>query len=157
MNRSKLGKRIIIVLALIISFFCFIYFGCHFMHQTVHNMSTMKEGPEYYCYFHENDTNKVYGIPSWTATRWSNKIDAMLSYYDYKFKGISYEFSDISFIASIPNNKKVTVQEFIRDSSVVLVAYPEFSEMNQREMIRKLYVPKYILHETSLQTTNREK
>ncbi len=140
-------KRMIVILASVILFFCFLYFGGHIMRRILRNMSTMKEGPEYYCYFNENDTNKVYGISSLTATRWSKKIDAMLSYYDYKFKGLPYEFSDISFIYSIPNNKKVTVQEYIRDSSIVLVAYPDTNKVRNTVMPRKVYLPAYILHE----------
>lgn len=146
---NKLRKRIIIILVSIISVICFLNIGGRVMHKIVVNMSTMKEGVKYYCYYNESDTNKVYGVSSLTATKWSKKIDAMLSYYDYKFKGLPYEFSDISFIRSIQNNQKVTVQEYIRDSSVVLVAYPDTNKIRNTVMPMKLYVPEYILHKDS--------
>ena len=108
---------------------------------------TMKDGLEAYCYFNKNDTSKVYGIENMFATHKSTKIDMMLSYYNYKFKGSPYKYSDISFIASIPNNKKVLVQDYFRDSSIVLIAYPDLDTLKTRLIAKKFYVPSYILHE----------
>jgi len=149
MEWKKIRKQVSIISALITVFCCILYFGSEMIFVLNNDLFTIKDGKDCYCYYNENDTNKVYGVSYLRVTRWSSKIDAMLSYNNYKFKDMDYKYSDCSFIRSITNNTKVTIQEYLRDSSIVLVAFNEYNSIRNRIMPVKLYVPEYILHEKS--------
>jgi len=134
---SNKGKKLL-VLAVII---CVIVFVPYFvLKKEMKYRLHYSKSETYYAYDMSGKLNEVYGV------MFQNQIDQLINFYDWKLNGEDYEYSDISQIRKLPQNTVVYAQKYLRDSSILYVAFQHYRKSRNDSITWNFFIPAGMLH-----------
>jgi hypothetical protein len=105
----------------------------------------------YYAYDSSRKLSNVYGV------RLKKDVDRLMNFYDWKLNEANYKYGDISQIIKLPPNTVVYAQKYLRDSSVVYVAFEYFREKRKDSVTWNLYIPNLMLHRNPMDSISANK
>ncbi len=130
--------RILIVFSLtIVSVYVGVYF---FINKEMEYRYNYNKSDKYYAYDKNGELSAVYGVRS------RYDINNMLNYYEWKLNDKEYIYDDISMILEMPFNTVVYVQKYLRDSTIVYVAFVHYNSYKKDSVTWNYYIPRSMLH-----------